>query len=88
MAIYDKKDFVNTCKTSSRVNTGKMKKAGGQWLHLIYGIRVSYFRSGSFKLIIPYNFNAITFNLYCIAKSNILNGKQRYHDLSLNDKFA
>jgi len=28
----------------ARVNTGKMKKR--RWLHLIYGIRVSYFQSG------------------------------------------
>jgi len=35
MAIYDKKDSVNT---------GKTKKL--RWLHLIYGIRVSYFWLG------------------------------------------
>jgi len=35
MAVYDKKDGVNT---------GKMKKC--RFLHLNYGIRVSYFRSG------------------------------------------
>jgi len=35
MAVYDEKDSVNT---------GKMKKRG--WLHLIYGICVSYFWSG------------------------------------------
>jgi len=44
MAIYDKKDSVNTCKTSfTHVITGKMKKR--RRLHLNYGIRVSYFRS-------------------------------------------
>jgi len=49
MAIYDKKDSVNTCKTSfTRVCTGKMKKC--RWLHLIYDIRVSYFWSGTFML--------------------------------------
>jgi len=47
MAIYDKKDSVNKCKTSfTRVNTGKMKKC--RFLHLNYGIRVSYFWSGIF----------------------------------------
>jgi len=49
MAIYDKKDSVHTCKTLfTRVNTGEMKKC--KWLHLIYGIRMSYFWSGSFTI--------------------------------------
>jgi len=47
VAIYDKKDSVNT---------GKTKKC--RWLHLDYGIRVSYFWSGkanfcTFSLIAP-----------------------------------
>jgi len=50
MAIYNKKDSEKTVfkpclRVNARVNTGKMKKR--RWLHLIYGIRVSYFWSGN-----------------------------------------
>jgi len=52
MAVYNKKDRVNMCKTSfTHVNTWKTKKC--RWLHLIYGIRVSYFWSGCY----PKNIN-------------------------------
>jgi len=45
MAIYAKKDSVNTrIYEYALVNTGKMKK--WRWLHLIYGIHMSYFWSG------------------------------------------
>jgi len=63
MAIYDKKDGVNTGKTSfTRVCTckhWKMKKC--RFLHLNYGIRVPYFWSGCFKNIrIVYKVQNIT----------------------------
>jgi len=48
MAIYNKKDSVNMCKISfTRVCTCKhWKNKKCRFLHLIYGIRVSYFPSG------------------------------------------
>jgi len=33
---------------NAHVNSGKMKKC--RWLHRIYGIRVSYFRSGDYDI--------------------------------------
>jgi len=53
MVVYDKKDGVKPhLQVYARVNTGKIKKC--RFLHLNYGIRVSYFWSGciKFQLII------------------------------------